>query len=255
MRIARYEADGRVLWGMVESVEGSGDRVRPIIGDPFGARATAAESLPLASVRLLAPAVPSKIFALAHNYADHLQGKAPPREPQVFLKVPSSVISPGETIVLPRGQGRVDEEGELVVVMGTRCRSVRREDALRYVLGYTCGNDVSARVWQKNDLNWWRAKSSDTFSPLGPFIVTDLDPSEAVIAARINGREVQRCRSADLIFDVPALIEWISASVTLEPGDLIYTGTSGEPAELHDGDVVEIAIGGIGVLRNPVTAE
>jgi len=252
MRIARYEEDGRVLWGMVESVEGSGDRVRPIIGDPFGALGTAMDSQPIATVRLLAPAVPSKIFALAHNYADHLQGKAPPREPQIFLKVPSSVINPGEAIVLPRGQGRVDEEGELVVVMGARCRSVRREDALRYVLGYTCGNDVSARVWQKTDLNWWRAKSSDTFSPLGPFIVTDLNPAEAVIAARINGREVQRCRSADLIFDVPALIEWISASVTLEPGDLIYTGTSGEPAELHDGDVVEIAIGGIGVLRNPV---
>ena len=208
----------------------------------------------LAANPVLAPAVPSKIFALAHNYRDHLQGRPEPKEPQIFLKVPSSVISPGEPIVLPRGQGRVDEEGELVVVMGTRCRSVRREDALRCVLGYTCGNDVSARVWQKNDLNWWRAKSSDTFSPLGPYIVTDLDPSEAVIAVRINDQEVQRCRTADLIFDVPALIEWISASVTLEPGDLIYTGTSGEPAELHDGDVVEIAIGGIGVLRNPVTA-
>jgi 2-keto-4-pentenoate hydratase/2-oxohepta-3-ene-1,7-dioic acid hydratase in catechol pathway len=252
MRIARYEADGRVVWGIVESVEGSGDRVRPVIGDPFGSLATAPDSRPISTVRLLAPAVPSKIFALAHNYRDHLQGRPEPKEPQIFLKVPSSVISPGEPIVLPSGQGRVDEEGELVVVMGTRCRSVRREDALRYVLGYTCGNDVSARVWQKNDLNWWRAKSSDTFSPLGPYIVTDLDPSEAVIAARINDREVQRCRTADLIFDVPALIEWISASVTLEPGDLIYTGTAGEPAELHDGDVVEIAIGGIGVLRNPV---
>ncbi len=255
MRIARFEADGRVLWGVVESVEGTGDRVRPILGDPFGSRATAPDSRPVTSVRLLAPAVPSKVFALAHNYSDHLRGKEPPREPQVFLKVPSSVIGPDDTIVLPRAQGRVDEEGELVVVMGARCRSVGRGDALRYVLGYTCGNDVSARVWQKNDLNWWRAKSSDTFSPLGPYIVTDLDPSQAVIAARINNQEVQRCRSADLIFDVPALIEWISASVTLEPGDLIYTGTSGEPAELHHGDVVEIAIGGIGVLRNPVSAE
>jgi len=252
MRIARCEVDGRVLWGIVESVEGSGDRVRTILGDPFGVRITTAESRPLGSVRILAPVVPSKIFALAHNYGDHLQGKAPPKEPQVFLKVPSSVIGPEEAVLLPRGQGRVDEEGELVVVMGMRCRSVRRDEALRYVLGYTCGNDVSARVWQKNDLNWWRAKSSDTFSPLGPFIVTDLDPSAAVIAVRINGREVQRCKSSDLIFDVPALIEWISASVTLEPGDLIFTGTSGEPAELHDGDDVEVAIGGIGVLRNPV---
>jgi 2-keto-4-pentenoate hydratase/2-oxohepta-3-ene-1,7-dioic acid hydratase in catechol pathway len=206
-------------------------------------------------VRLLAPVSPSKIFALAHNYADHLQGKSPPREPQVFLKVPSSVIGPEDTIVLPRGQGRTDEEGELVVVMGRRCRSVSRSEALAYVLGYTCGNDVSARVWQKNDLNWWRAKSTDTFSPLGPFIVTDLDPASAAITARINGREVQRCSSTDLIFDVPALIEWISRWVTLQPGDLIYTGTSGEPAELHGGDTVEVAIDGIGVLRNPVVEE
>jgi len=252
MRIARYEADGRVLWGVVESVEGSGDRVRPILGDPFGAHSASADSRPLASVRLLAPAEPTKILALANNYRDHLHGAEPPREPQVFVKLPSSVIGPGEPIVLSSDGGRVDEEGELVVVIGTRCRSVRRADALRYVLGYTCGNDISAREWQKNDANWWRAKGSDTFSPLGPYVVTDLDPSSAVIAVRVNGREVQRCRTADLIFDVPSLIEWISASVTLEPGDLIFTGTSGEPAPLHRGDVVEVAIGGIGVLRNPV---
>lgn len=255
MRIARCEADGRILWGVVESVEGSGgDRFRPLVGDAFGARATAEDSRPLSSVRVLAPAAPSKIFALAHNFRDHLHGVPAPKEPQVFLKVPSSVIGPGDTIILPKGQGRVDEEGELVVVMGSRCRSVSRADALRHVLGYTCGNDVSARVWQKNDLNWWRAKSSDTFSPIGPYIVTDLDPATAVIAVRVNGKEVQRCSTADLIFDVPTLIEWISASVTLEPGDLIFTGTSGDPAELHPGDAVEVAIGGIGVLRNPVGA-
>jgi 2-keto-4-pentenoate hydratase/2-oxohepta-3-ene-1,7-dioic acid hydratase in catechol pathway len=255
MRIARCEADGRILWGLVESVEGSsGDRLRPIMGDPFGSRRTAEDSRPLSSVRILAPVAPPKIFALANNYRDHLHGTAAPNEPQVFLKVPSSVIGPGETIVLPRGQGRVDEEGELVVVMGSRCRAVGRKDALRHVLGYTCGNDVSARAWQKSDLNWWRAKSSDTFSPIGPYIVTDLDPATAVIAARLNGKEVQRSRAADLIFDVPMLIEWISASVTLEPGDLIFTGTSGEPAELHAGDAVEVAIGGIGVLRNPVAS-
>jgi 2-keto-4-pentenoate hydratase/2-oxohepta-3-ene-1,7-dioic acid hydratase in catechol pathway len=226
-----------------------------MVGDPFGARGTTTDVRPIDSVKLCAPCLPSKIFALAHNYADHLQGKSPPREPQVFLKVPSSVIGPDEPIVLPRGQGRVDEEGELVAVIGRRCRSVRREEALHYVLGYTCGNDVSARVWQKNDLNWWRAKSSDTFSPLGPFLVTGLDPSAALITARINGREVQRCRTSDLIFDVPALIEWISRSVTLEPGDLIFTGTSGEPAELHGGDAVEVQIDGIGVLCNPVSQE
>ena len=255
MRIARYEAEGRARWGLIEPETGPAERVRDLDGDPFTEVTPTASVRPLSSVRLVAPCRPSKIFALAHNYADHLPGKAPPREPQVFLKVPSSVIGPGDAIVLPRGQGRIDEEGELVVVMGRRCRSVSRSEALSAVLGYTCGNDVSARVWQKNDLNWWRAKSTDTFAPLGPVIVTDLDPSAALITARINGREVQRCRSADLIFDVPALIEWISRWVTLEPGDLIYTGTSGEPAELHGGDVVDVEIGGVGALRNPVRDE
>ena len=229
MRIVRYEASGRVSWGIVESSDGRTGTVKEMASSPFVGKETTSTIRGLNDVRLLAPCMPSKIFALAHNYGDHLQGKAPPSEPQVFLKVPSSVINPGETIVLPSGQGRVDEEAELVVVMGKRCKAVRRADALDYVLGYTCGNDVSARVWQKTDLNWWRAKSSDTFSPFGPFIVTDIDPSAALITGRINGKEVQRCSSADLIFDVPALIEWISRSVTMEPGDLIFTGTSGEP--------------------------
>ena len=252
MRVARYEAEGRVSWGLVESADTGAGIVREIASSPFIEMTTTSRTHALSEMRLLVPCVPSKIFALAHNYGDHLQGKSPPAEPQVFLKVPSSVINPGESILLPAGQGRVDEEAELVVVMGKRCNGVHRSDALRCVLGYSCGNDVSARVWQKTDLNWWRAKSSDTFSPFGPFIVTDFDPRAALITGRINGREVQRCSSADLIFDVPALIEWISRSVTLEPGDLIFTGTSGDPAELHAGDVVDVEIGGIGVLSNPV---
>jgi len=258
MRIIRYEADGRARWGVVD--EARGDSVREISGSPFGLRETTSSGLaegepashPLASVRVLAPCSPSKIFALAHNYADHLHGRPAPKEPQVFLKVPSSVIGPGDTIVLPQGQGRVDEEAELVVVMGKRCRSASAAEALSYVLGYTCGNDVSARAWQKSDLNWWRAKSTDTFSPIGPVIVTDADPGSARIMGRINGREVQRCSSSDLIFDVPSLIEWISRWVTLEPGDLIFTGTSGDPAELHPGDTVEVSIDGIGDLCNTV---
>ncbi len=252
MRIARYEADGRVCWGLVEPGDGRGEQVREIAGSPFGPHESAPATRPLASVKLLAPCQPSKIFALAHNYADHLQGRPAPKEPQIFLKVPSSVIGPEDPIVLPRGEGRIDEEAELVVVMGKRCRGASRAEAMSFVFGYTCGNDVSARVWQRNDLNWWRAKSADTFSPLGPIIVTELDPGAARITGRINGREVQRCSSADLIFDVPYLIEWISRWVTLEPGDLIFTGTSGEPAEIHPGDSVEVDIEGIGKLTNPV---
>jgi 2-keto-4-pentenoate hydratase/2-oxohepta-3-ene-1,7-dioic acid hydratase in catechol pathway len=192
---------------------------------------------------------------MAGNYLDHLEGKPAPEEPRPFLKVTSSVIGPDEKIIMPVGQEKVDEEGELVVVMGRRCGKVSRERALDYVLGYTCGNDVSARAWQKADLNWWRAKSSDTFTPIGPCIATDIDPRNAEIRARINGEEVQRCNSRDMIFDVPFLIEFLSASVTFEPGDLIFTGTTGIPAALHDGDVVEVEIDGIGTLRNPVARE
>jgi 2-keto-4-pentenoate hydratase/2-oxohepta-3-ene-1,7-dioic acid hydratase in catechol pathway len=252
MKYARFELGGRVAFGVLEE----GTRfVREIYGTPFGDPGRPGAAHPLDSVKLLAPCRPSKIFALANNFRDHLHGSPPPAEPQVFLKVPSAVIDPDDPIVLPRDQGRVDEEGELVVVMGRRCRRVSPADAMRCVLGYTCGNDVSARVWQKADLNWWRAKSSDTFAPFGPWICTELDPGSITITARINGREVQRCTTHDLIFDVPTLVAWISRSVTLEPGDLIYTGTSGTTAELHAGDIVEVEASGIGVLRNPVTQE
>ncbi len=254
MTYARFERDGEVRFGAVD-----GEAVRELGGPPWQQAGETGRSFALSAVRLLAPCVPSKIFALAFNYTDHLAGREPPRDPQIFLKVPSSVIDPGAPIVLPPSDapagpapGRIDEEAELVVVMGRRCRNATRATALSFVFGYTCGNDVSARGWQKADLNWWRAKSSDSFAPLGPFIATGIDPLEAVIRARINGAEVQRCSPRDLLFDIPALIEWISRSVTLEPGDLIFTGTSGTPAALHAADVVEVEIDGIGVLRNPV---
>jgi 2-keto-4-pentenoate hydratase/2-oxohepta-3-ene-1,7-dioic acid hydratase in catechol pathway len=247
MKFVRFDAGTGPAYGLVE-----GETVRGLSRSPFDSVGRNGESFPLQGIKLLAPCLPSKIFALAYNFKSHLGEIKTPKEPQVFLKVPSSVIGPGDAVVLPDGQGRVDEEAELVVVMGRRCRNVGKEEALEYVFGYTCGNDVSARMWQKNDLNWWRAKSSDTFAPLGPAIVTGIDASNALVTARINGREVQRCATRDLIFDVPALIQWISASVTLEPGDLIYTGTSGSPAEIHAGDVVEVEIEKIGVLSNPV---
>jgi 2-keto-4-pentenoate hydratase/2-oxohepta-3-ene-1,7-dioic acid hydratase in catechol pathway len=243
----RFQAGREARFGLVE-----GDEVRDLASPPFAEVRATGERRPLSSVRLLSPVVPSKIFALAHNFRDHLGGKPAPAEPQIFLKVPSSLAGSGDAIELPPDAGRVDEEAELVAVIGRRCRSVPREEALGCVLGYTCGNDVSARVWQKRDLNWWRAKSSDTFAPIGPRIVTEIDPASADIIGRINGREVQRCTTRDLIFDLPALIEWITRSVTLEPGDLIFTGTSGVPAELHAGDIVEVEIAGIGVLSNPV---
>ncbi len=253
MTIARFLAGQGVSYGVVE-----GDTVREISLPPFVAIHYSGRSFPLAGLRILAPCLPSKIFALAFNYNEHLSVgqigvKEPPKEPQIFLKMPSAIVGPGDPIVLPRHAGKVDEEAELVVVMGKRCRNVRRRDALKHVFGYTCGNDVSAREWQKKDLNWWRAKSSDTFAPIGPFIVTDLNGGDAKVIGRINGKEVQKYSTRDLIFDIPAIVEWISSAVTLEPGDLIFTGTSQTPMEIHAGDMAEVEIEGIGVLANPVT--
>ena len=139
--------------------------------------------------------------------------------------------------------------------MGRRCKRATRDNALSFVLGYTCGNDFSARHWQRNDLSMWRAKSSDTFAPLGPFIVTDLDPGNLRLMGRINGRTVQDQMTSDLVHDVPAIIEFVSRAVTLEPGDVIMSGTPGQPGDIHPGDTVEVEIEGIGVLANPVGAE
>jgi len=250
MKFVRYEARGKIAYGVVEDNE-----VREITSAPYEAYEFTGKKRSLTEVRLLAPCTPSKMLATALNYKSHLGEHETPGKPELFYKVPSSVIGPGDSIVLPKAAERVEEEAELVVVVGRRCSKVSEADALSYVLGYTCGNDVSARVWQRNDMQWWRAKSSDTFSPFGPYIETDVDISGLDIRARVNGREVQRCNSAELIFGVPALVSFISQVVTLEPGDLIFTGTSGRPAELHDGDVVEVEVEGIGTLRNPVVLE
>ena len=156
--------------------------------------------------------------------------------------------------VLPAGSDHVDEEGEIVAVIGRRGRDIPEGRAAEYVLGYTCGNDVSARDWQRDDLQWWRAKSADTFTAVGPWIATDLDPDRISIAVRVNGEEVQRATSADLIHSVRSCIAHISRAMTLERGDLIFTGTPGETRQLAPGDTVEVEVGGVGVLRNPVVA-
>ncbi len=250
MKFARCDVDGETVYGVIE-----GDLVRRITATPFEEYEMTDHCNYLREIKLLAPSTPSKILAMAFNVKSHLGDRQAPTEPQPFLKTPSSVIGTGDTILLPKNAVRVEEEGELVVVIGRRCSKVSQADALRYVLGYTCGNDVSARVWQREDNQWWRAKSSDTFSPVGPYITTDLDAFNFEIQARINGSEVQHCYSSELLFDIPTIISFISQVMTLQPGDLIFTGTSGRPAELHDGDVVEVEVPGIGTLRNPVKAE
>ena len=257
MLFARFRHKDGEAYGRVE--EG---RIRPLEGDLFGEHRLLDEEVSLEAVRLLAPVRPGKILAAAVNYPSHVAGsqamtgmRDAPAEPALFLKPSSSVIGPEEAIVLPRGAGRVDYEGELVAVIGRPCRAVAVEEALEYVFGYTCGNDVSARHWQRDDLQWWRAKGSDTFSPLGPFIATGLDPTELELRTRLNGREVQASSTGALIHTVAALIAFASRVMTLEPGDVVFTGTPGETGRLSAGDVVEVEIDGIGVLRSPVEAE
>jgi 2-keto-4-pentenoate hydratase/2-oxohepta-3-ene-1,7-dioic acid hydratase in catechol pathway len=254
MKYARYEAHGEIAYGVVE-----GDSVKQITAAPFEDHAVTDHTHALSEVTLLAPVVPGKIVAIGLNYKSHLGDREPPKVPEPFFKTASALIGPDDPIVIPREaieEGvHVQPEAEFSVVIGKRCKRVSRADALSYVLGYTCGNDVSARDWQRNDLQWWRAKSSDTFAPIGPFIVSDLDPGNVRLIGRINGKITQEQSTSDLVYDVPRIIEFVSSVLTLEPGDVIMTGTPGSPGDIHPGDTVEVEVEGVGVLRNPVTAE
>ena len=250
MRFARYLAHGQVSYGVLD-----GDTLRELTTSPFEEYRVTDHSHRLSEVKLLAPTSPSKILAVGLNYSTHLHDRPAPVEPLIFLKTPSSLIGPGDTIIRPRDVETLDEEAELVIVIKDRCRNVTKEDALNHVVGYTCGNDVSAREWQRGDGQWWRAKSSDTFSPVGPYIVDDVDTGNMMLRARVNGKEVQGESTSFLIFDIPTIISWTSRRMTLEPGDLIFTGTPGTPAHLVAGDTVEVDIEGIGVLSNPVGME
>ncbi len=251
MIFARYLAHGEVAYGVVE-----GDTVRQITTTPFEKYEVTDHTHPVSGVKLLAPCEPAKIVAVGLNYRSHLGEREPLKDPLIFLKTSSSLIGPEDTIIIPKEfKGRVDEEGELVAIIKDRCKNVSVEDALDHVLGYTCGNDVSAREWQRGDGQWWRAKSSDTFSPAGPYIVTGLDPDNLRLRARVNGTEVQSESTQLFLFNLQTVISHVTKAMTLEPGDMIFTGTPGKPRQLKDGDVCEIEIEGIGVLRNPVKDE
>ena len=253
-KFARFETHGETAYGVVE-----GDQVRQLTAPPFEDHQITDHAHALSDVRLLAPVVPGKVVAIGLNYRSHLGDREPPKVPEPFLKTTTSVIGDGDSIIIPREaieEGvRIQPEAEMTIVIGRRCRRASRADALSYVLGYTCGNDVSARDWQRNDLQWWRAKSSDTFSPIGPFIVSDLDPGNLRLTCRINGRTAQEQSTSDLLHDVPTIIEFVGSVMTLEPGDVIMTGTPGAPGDIHDGDTVEVELEGVGVLTNPVKNE
>ena len=249
MIVLRYVFEGQEGYGALQ-----GEVVHALQGDIFGSYKLGDALAPLEAVTVLAPVKPSKIVAIGRNYRAHAaeMGADLPKEPLLFLKPPSSVIGPGETILLPPQSSRVEHEAELAVIIGRRAKDVPWNAALTYVFGCTIGNDVTARDLQRADGQWTRGKGFDTFCPLGPWIVTNLDTASVGIRARVNGVVRQDGHTRDLIFDVPYLVSYISKVMTLEPGDVILTGTPAGVGPLDAGDVVEIEIDNLGVLRNPV---
>jgi 2-keto-4-pentenoate hydratase/2-oxohepta-3-ene-1,7-dioic acid hydratase in catechol pathway len=252
MRIVRYQAKNeapRYGW-ILES------RVGPVEGNPFGEYRRLEAEIPLDSVRLLPPVLPGKIVCVGRNYVEHARehNVEVPKLPLLFFKPPSAVIGTGESILLPPQSQQVEHEAELVAVIGRRSRNVTAEEAGRSVFGYTIGNDVTARDLQRSDGQWTRAKGFDTFCPFGPWIDTDFDPADAVISCRVGGQPRQMASTRDMVFSVANLVAFISSIMTLEPGDLIFTGTPAGVSPLKAGDVVEVEIEGLGKLSNPVAA-
>jgi 2-keto-4-pentenoate hydratase/2-oxohepta-3-ene-1,7-dioic acid hydratase in catechol pathway len=288
-KYVRFQAGRTIAYGIVE-----GDNVRELSGDLFGAWKKTETTHSLAEVKVLVPCQPRQVFALAGNYRSHLggpqtvtttittttkivtdtktnktdhtittdsetikSGEVPKKFqiPQIFYKSISSLAANGDPIVLPKDSKTVHYEAELVIVIGKETRKVSKDKALDYVLGVTCGNDVSERVWQKADVQWWRAKGSETFGPCGPYIASGINYDDLLVQLRLNGKEMQKERTSQFIQSVPEVVSFISQHVTLYPGDLIFTGTPGQTSEMKPGDVVEVEIEGVGVLRNPVVAE
>ena len=240
-------------YGIIED-----DSVRPLIdADAFGTRPRAhSNRIPLSEVTLLAPITPSKIVCVGRNYVEHAAelGNPMPTEPLLFLKAPSAIIASGEAIQLPAESVQVEHEGELGVVIGRLTPKLTvDQDPLSYVLGYTCVNDVTARDLQRKDVQFTRAKSYDTFCPVGPYIATDVNPSDVSVTTRVNGVVKQSGRTSAMAFSVAHLLRYISGVMTLLPGDLIATGTPAGVSRLSDGDVVEVEVEGVGVLSNPVS--
>jgi 2-keto-4-pentenoate hydratase/2-oxohepta-3-ene-1,7-dioic acid hydratase in catechol pathway len=259
MKICRYEVRSGSAAGGASPRYGliEGESVAEIDGVPWGKWSRGSRSVKLAETRLLAPVEPTKIVCIGRNYAAHAAelGNEVPKEPLMFLKPPSSLIGSEEAIVLPKYSQRVEHEGELALVMGRRCSHLGdEEDALFYVLGYTCLNDVTARDLQKRDVQFTRAKGFDTFCAVGPHIETELDPKNVLVETHVNGELRQSGSTSLLIYPAAFLVRWISRMMTLMPGDVIATGTPAGVGLLVAGDTVEVSVAGVGVLRNPVYA-
>ncbi len=255
MHIVRYALDGRIHYGIVE-----GDVIARLTDSPFTELRTSGARDPIAAVRILTPVRLPRVFGLGYNYRAHSLevDKAVPQWPVLFMKPSTSVIGPGEAIVYPAGGENIHFEGELTVVIGKLARHVPQSQALDYVLGYTCGNDISDRVLQRRESTFGcllAGKGYDTFAPMGPVIATGLDPSDLNIITRVNGIVRQDGTSADLLFSVPYLIAYLSRHMTLLPGDMIMSGTPAGVGPIQVGDTIEVEIPGIGVLKNDVVAE
>jgi 2-keto-4-pentenoate hydratase/2-oxohepta-3-ene-1,7-dioic acid hydratase in catechol pathway len=251
VKIARFSHADAIMYGIVDESD-----LVVLVGDPmFTGYEPTGQRIPLADAALLAPVIPrSKVVCVGKNYHDHAaeMGGVAPEEPLLFLKPNTSVIGPGDSIVRPSLSQQTEYEGELAVVIGKIAKNVTAADALTYVLGYTIANDVTARDLQRKDGQWSRAKGFDTFCPLGPVIETDFDPASATVETRVNGEVRQHAPLTDMIHSVASIIEYASAVFTLLPGDVILTGTPAGVGAFDAGDVVEVEISGLGILRNPV---
>ncbi len=249
MKIIRYKIGSQTEYGILE-----GERVQALDGDPYPQIKKSDRSHKLSDLQLICPATPTKIVAIGLNYYSHAKevNQPVPKEPMMFYKPSTAVIGPEEKIIYPKGSQHLDYECELGVVIKSRASKVSREEAMKYVLGYTCVNDVTARDWQKSDSQWSRAKGSDTFAPIGPCIETELDPGNVLVETYLNGELKQRSNTSDLVFGVPELVSYISQVITLLTGDVIATGTPSGISSMQRGDTVEIKIENIGTLRNYV---
>ena len=256
MRLGRIASPDGVAFVSIEG-EGDSQTAKEIAEHPFGTPTFTGRSWPLADVRLLAPILASKVIAIGKNYAAHVaeMGGEAPKDPVIFIKPNTSIVGPGASIVLPPSSNEVHFEGELAIVIGRPCKDVPAAKAYEVVLGYTVANDVSARDHQKRDGQWTRAKGHDTFCPLGPWIETSLDPTDLEIKTEVDGVVKQQSRTSLLLHDIPKIIEWVSAVMTLLPGDVILTGTPEGVGPITDGDSVSITVEGIGTLTNPVAAK
>jgi 2-keto-4-pentenoate hydratase/2-oxohepta-3-ene-1,7-dioic acid hydratase in catechol pathway len=259
MRIAKITANGKTTWGLVE-----GDRVVEMSGEPFGEWQKTATKHDLKTVKIELPLMPRTFYCAGLNYAKHVKeaanrrGEIPsiPDRAEIGYRAQSALIAHDEDVIIPAdATGKIHYEGELVVVVGKKAKHLSEKDALSCVLGYTIGNDVSERTWQKMDRGLWRAKNCDTFKPMGPWIETDVDLDSMETTVRLNGAVSNRFKTNDMVFNIPQFIAEMTKYFTLWPGDVIWMGTDGASPDLKAGDVVEIDITGIGTLRNKFVAE